>query len=149
VTTMNRVRTLRGRIDPNLAKRLILGDANFTTAYKVLRFIVFPENPASGGDDSVFGTLALDQDGSATRWLADDNRQIGWAGTNQSGTGYGAESPFSYITPDHIVVEDLWVMCSRASGTDKINYVVELEVVDITMDQAVLALIKERSQDDL
>jgi len=144
-----RVRTLRGRIEPSTATRLIVDDGQFTHGLKVKRFLVFPENPASAGDDSVYGTLALDRDGSATRWLADDSRQIGWASTNQAATGFGAEAPFSYIDPDHIVVRDLWIMCTRASGTDQINYVVEVEPVIITEDQAVLALIKERSQDDL
>ncbi len=142
-----RVRTLRGRIEPNTATRLIVDDGQFTHGMRVKRFLVFPENPASGGDDSVYGTLALDQDGSATRWLADDNRQIGWASTNQAATGYGAEAPFSYIDPDHIVVRDLWIMCSRASGTEQVNFVVELEPTIITEDQAVLALLKEVSQD--
>lgn len=141
------IRTLRGRIEPSVATRLIVDDGQFTHGVKVKRFLVFPENPASGGDDSVFGTLSLDQDGSSTRWLADDNRQIAWSSTNQAATGFGAEAPFSYVDPNHVVVRDLWIMCARASGTDRINYVVEIEPMTITEEQAVLALIKEVSQD--
>ena len=142
-----RVRTLRGRIAPGTAHRLIVDDGQFTQGVKVKRFLVFPANPSSGGDDSVFGTLALDELGAVARWEADDNRQIGWSSTNQSATGYGAEAPFSYIDPDHVVVRDLWIITNSASGTDDVNFVVELEPVTISEDQAVLALLKEVSQD--
>lgn len=146
---MSRVMTLRGRVDPSTATRLIMDDGQPTHGFIVKEFYVFPENPASGGNDSVFGTLAIDIDGSAIRWLADDNRQIAWASTVQDETGFGTRAPSSIIAPGHLVVRDLWFMGSRASGTDKINYLVVIEPVTITQDQAVLALIKERSQDDL
>lgn len=146
---MSRLMTLRGRVDPNTATRLIMDDGQPTHGFVVKEFYVFPENPASGGNDSVYGTLSIDQDGSTTRWLADDNRQIGWASTVQDETGFGTRAPSSIIAPGHLVVRDLWFMASRASGTDKINYLVVIEPVTITQDQAVLALIKERSQDDI
>ena len=146
---MSRAMTLRGRADPSTATRLIMDDGQPTHGFIVKEFYVFPENLASGGNDSVYGTLSLDQDGSSTRWLADDNRQIGWASTVQDETGYGARSPSSIIAPGHLVVRDLWFMGSRASGSDKVNYLVVVEPVTITQDQAVLALIKERSQDDV
>lgn len=141
--------TLRGRVDPSVATRLIVEDGNLNHGFIVREFYVFPENPASGGNDSVYGTLSLDQDGSSTRWLADDNRQIGWASTVQDETGFGARSPSSIIDPDHVVIRDLWFMGARASGTDGINYIVHLEPVTISDDEAVLQLIKESSQDDL
>ena len=146
---MSKLMSLRGRVDPSTATRLIIDDGLFTKGFIVREFYVFPENPASGGNDSVYGTLAVDIDGSAVRWTADDARQIAWASTVQDETGFGARPSMSIIDPNHLVVRDLWFMGSRASGTDQINYLVLIEPVEISENQAVLALIKERSQDDL
>jgi hypothetical protein len=59
-------------------------------------------------------------------------------------------SPYSVIDPDHIVVRDLYIQGQILSsgGSGVINYLIELEAVELSDDQAVLALIKERSQDD-
>ena len=44
---------------------------------------------------------------------------------------------------------DLWVLAYTLATDNRINYLVELEPVELTNDQAILSLIKERSQDDL
>jgi hypothetical protein len=41
---------------------------------------------------------------------------------------------------------DLWI---RSSSTENTNYMIVMRPVTLTEDQAILALIKERSQDDL
>jgi hypothetical protein len=77
---------------------------------------------------------------------ASDNRQIGWAVTVY-GTGSLEGGQISVIDPDHIVVRDLYIR--NENSNDEVNYLIELEAVDLTDDQAILTLIKERSQDDL
>jgi len=143
---MNR-RTLRGQVVEGTNKRLILDDGRLNHGYKVVSFVV-----ACGPDSSAFdayGTLSLDYDTSKT-WNWGDNRQIGWASTNIVSTA-GANAPFSVIDPDHIVIQDLWIQgqVSTGSGTDVVNYLIELEPVTLTNDQSIITLIKERSQDDL
>jgi hypothetical protein len=52
--------------------------------------------------------------------------------------------------PEHVVLRDLYIQgtVSGAGGSSVINYLIELEMIELTDDQAVLTLIKERSQDD-
>lgn len=115
--------------------------------YKVVSFVVACD-PSSSAFDS-YATLSLDYDTDKT-WNWGDNRQIGWASTNIVSTS-GVNAPFSVIDPDHIVIQDLWIQgqVSTGSGTDVVNYLIELEPVSLTDDQAIITLIKERSQDDL
>ena len=141
-----RRRTLRGFVEGNAqVKRLIVDDGNFNQGYKVLEFYILSTDPRDSTADSV-GTLALDEDGAGT-WRLDDNRQIAWAGHNMSGSS--APNPNMYvIDPDHIVLRDLWVWGQGTTADPGYQYLVVLEPVSLTTDEAVLQLIKERSQDD-
>jgi len=139
-------RTLRGQFIEGQTKRLIVDDGRLNLGYKVVRFVISGE-PTSSANDA-WATLSLDYDAPAI-WNWGDNRQIGWASTNVQGTA-GLEPPFSVLDPDHVVIRDLYVQgtVSGAGGSSVINYLIELEMVELTDDQAVLTLIKERSQDD-
>jgi hypothetical protein len=46
---------------------------------------------------------------------------------------------------------DLYIQgrVGASGGTSTINYLIELETVELSNDEAILSLIKERSQDDL
>lgn len=140
-------RTLRGQFVEGENKRLIVDDGRLNHGYKVVRFVIAGD-PSSSGNDA-FATLSLDYDAPVT-WNWGDNRQIGWASTNVQGTA-GLEPPFSVLDPDHVVIMDLYIQgqVSSSGGSDVINYLIELEPMELTDDQAILSLIKERSQDDL
>jgi len=142
---MNR-RTLRGQVEHNQVKRLIVDDGRLNHGYKVVKFVVFPLNSGISTND-VMGTLALDYDGAALIWDGGDNRQIGWAAQG-IGSSRDMDQGFTLLDPDHIVIRDLYIYGSGSGDVD-VNYLIELETVDLTDDQAILTLIKERSQDDL
>lgn len=135
------VRTLRGRIDANSQRRLVVDDGNFTSGFKVKSFCMFPLSLSSGGD--VEGVLGLDYD-IASIWNASDNRQIAWACMTTTNTTRVMN--WEKIDPDHIVVRDLYLYNMSDISA---NYLIEIEPVTISEDEAVIALIKERSQDDL
>jgi hypothetical protein len=140
-------RTLRGIVDSGVNKRLIVDDGRLNHGYRVVRFEIFPVDVASGASDCS-GVLSLDYDGTTEEWRADDNRQIAWSSTTMS-TIYSLNNKTDIIDPDHVVIMDLWVLAYTNGSDGRINYLVELEPVNLTDDQAILALIKERSQDDL
>lgn len=139
------IRTLRGTLTSGERRRLILDDGQFTHAVRVRAFRIWGVDPTVQNNDCA-GVLALDEDGLQVNFRADDNRQIGWAGYYIA-QSYAANPPWGIIDPDHIVVRDLWITANATAG--EINFMVELETVTITEEEAVLALIKERSQDDL
>jgi hypothetical protein len=140
-------RTLRGIADSGVNKRLIVDDGRLNHGYRVVRFEIFPVDVASGASDCS-GVLSLDYDGTTIEWRADDNRQIAWSSTTMS-TTYSLNNKTDIIDPDHVVIMDLWVLAYTNATDARINYLVELEPVELTNDQAILSLIKERSQDDL
>ena len=139
------IHTLRGTIDSGEVRRLIIDDGMLTNAHRITRFDIFPEDMTSGSAD-VSGMLVREAGAARQEWLAEDNRQLGWSSTTMS-TANSLNNFTSIIDPEHIVVRELYV--TGYSNGGRINYLVVIEPVKLSEDQAVLQLIKERSQDDL
>jgi hypothetical protein len=139
-------RTLRGQVQEGQVKRLVVDDGRLNHGYRVVSFHVAPRNPSDSAGD-VYGTLSLDYDSPAL-WEFGDNRQIGWAAAQ---VDQRPLAPFSLIDPDHVVIMDLYIqgLVGSTTTTDLINYLIVLEPVELTDDEAIMTLIKERSQDDL
>ena len=132
------------------SRRLIIDDGNFNDGWKVVKFIV-AGNGASGAE--INGRLCtedlanIDAGGStAFSWNWGDSREIAWASTRATSeaTWGGWEGA---IDPDHVVIKDLFIDVNTSISVP-INYLVILERVQLTDNQAVLTLIRERSQDD-
>jgi hypothetical protein len=64
-------------------------------------------------------------------------------------TSYSVNNKTDVIDPDHVVIMDLYVQAYTNGSDTRINYLIEIEPVELSNDQAILSLIKERSQDDL
>lgn len=133
------IHSLRGQLAANEKRRLIVDDGRFTDAHIVEAFEVWSRAVSTG--DDVEAILAFERGGLSGSNDAGDNRQIGWS-YQFIGTQGGLQG--SVIDPDHIVVRDLWIENLAAVPC---NYLVILRPRTISEDQAVLALIKERSQD--
>lgn len=143
---LHRTRTLRGQFIEGATVRLIVDDGRLNHGYKVTRFIIASDNSSSSNDCNA--VLSLDYDAPVT-WNWGDNRQIAWASSNQA-LAQSVDGPnFTLVDPDHVVIQDLWIQGDHGGSNGVINYFVELEMMDLTDDQAILTLIKERSQDDL
>jgi hypothetical protein len=138
-------RTLRGTVlAQDSVKQLIVDDGRLTHGYRVLRFVILSTNPGASTADSV-GTLALSE-GGARLWTLSDNRQIGWAGQTMTGSSSPA-AEMSLIDPEHIVIQDLWVWGTGTTAHPGYQYFVELEAIDLTEEQTIVTMIKERTQD--
>ncbi len=136
-----KLRTLRGRVAAITVKRLIVDDGRLNHGMKVKEFHVWA--PSVAGSTDVECALGLDYDMAGDQ-DASDNRQIGWAAQTTSATSRVMQ--FSILDPDHIVINDLYI---NNFSDDEANYLVILEPVVLSDDEAILTLIKERSQDDL
>lgn len=137
-------RSFRGKLASSEQRRIIVDDGRFTHGMKIISFQTFPV--IASGQQLTSATLAT-QDNSSAELDADDNRQIGWSTTAFGATSGVHTQTTSIIDPSHIIVNDLYVR--NNSATDEVNYIIIAEPITMSDDQAILALIKERSQDDL
>lgn len=141
-----KIRTMRGQFTEGDVHAIVVDDGRLNVGYKVRRFVVAGD--PSGAANDAYAVLCLDYD-APSAWDWSDNRQIAWASAPVDSTG-SIHQGVATISADHVVVRDLYVQGTVGSsgGGQPINYLIELEEVSLSDDEAVLMLIKERSQDD-
>lgn len=136
-----KLRTLRGQIEVAPAstvgkKNLIAADGLINYGLRIERLQVWAVDPS----DSFISILSYDKIASGTQMNAGDNRQFAWT----VGSGQGDVNP-SYLDPDHIVNRDMFLtLVNSAPGT--YNYLIEMRVVELSDDEAIITIIKETSQ---
>jgi len=134
-------RSFRGRLDNAEQRRIIVDDGRFTHGMRIVSFSIFPV--IAGGPQLTSVTLAT-QPVSSPDLDAGDTRQIGWA---TLGWDAITTQETSFVDPDHVIINDLYVRNNNAA--DPVNYLIIAEPITLSDDQAILQLIKERGQDDL
>ena len=136
-----RLRTLRGQIEGSALgttgrKSLIAADGLINYGLKIEKFQVWAVDPV----DSFISILSYDTISAGTQMNAGDNRQFAWT----VGSGTGDLNPM-YLDPDHIVNRDMFLtLVDSAPGT--YNYLIEMRVVELSDDEAIITIIKETSQ---
>tara|TARA_R110001606_G_scaffold394202_1_gene564880 strand:+ start:720 stop:1178 length:459 start_codon:yes stop_codon:yes gene_type:complete len=141
-----RTMTLRGRLPTDASsaftkKQIIVDDGRSNIGYRVVQWFLFASQP--GPNTSFYGNLATGQ-GTQTEPDASSNIQIGWS----QGGYYLPLDNSSLIDPDHIINRELYIRAfnsGHAEGND-INYLVVMEEVQLSNDEAVIAMIKETAQ---
>jgi hypothetical protein len=86
---------------------------------------------------------------SVIKWNWDDRRQFAWTAIELNGdTTFGTWSE-GVIDPQHVIVRDMYIglTAAFATSTRLWNYMIQLERVTLTDNQAVMAIIQEESQD--
>jgi len=143
--------------------RISLDNADFGRNYVVDSFDVFPTG-AEALSHTAFsqsatiavmatrpnGAVAADNGFHSIRGATvADSRQIGWSLITSQQT-------LNHLDPDHIIVEDLYInawIVDHNSGAiylpnQSLCYIIKLRQVKTPIYQAIMALIKERAQDD-
>lgn len=137
-----RTRSLRGQLTDTNVKQIVVDDGRLNHGYIVKEFYVWVNG---GGAEGVYAVLGKEYDMGAGGNAA-DSRQIAWAGNAWSTATEPTAGSFTVIDPDHVVIQDLYIQ--RINPVDACNYLIVLEPKDLTNDESILQLIKERSQDD-
>lgn len=136
-----RQRSLRGLLTDQTVKQLVVDDGQLTQGYVVEEFHVWVDGT---GIDGVYAVLGKEYD-IRPAGDASDGRQIAWAGNAWGSGGTTTSGAFSVIDPDHVVLRDLYI---RNVSNDNCNYLIVLRQKNLSDDESILQLIKERSQDD-
>lgn len=133
--------TLRGVLSDGEVRHLVIDDGRFRHGMVVREFTTWPNKDTSTAAPNDYNaTLGLQHDMNPLM-DASDNRQIAWSFFDNS------MGLVDIMDPQHVIVRDLYVQ-AHSGASMKINYLIILECVDLSPEEGVLALIKERSQDD-
>lgn len=148
---MSKVHVLRGQAAEFVEYKVLQVDPVRTgIAFKITAFYVAGQ--MNDANDDVYAKLSTRETGTAN-WNWNDNREIAWASTNVNSAA-GASAPYMLID-DGLVISDLYINGNTNDSPGpgeppvKYNYYIRLEQVSVSDNETVLALIKERSQDEL
>lgn len=157
---MGKVRVLRGQVNAfqyQGAYELIQDDQRFNHGFRVKKFLISYEAPFDSASSSrdCYGVLATHADAipaplvsTSIIWNWADRRQVAWASTNHIGDSYVEMLP-DLVDPTHVVVRNLFlgITAAVATGSTVFNYYIELEQIDLSDNEAVMAIVQEESQD--
>ena len=135
--------TTRGMTLNSVVTKINLFDGRFDTGYRVIRFVVLPNDTATAAGD-VTGTLATEALAATANWDLGDQRQIAWSG--QKMDAYVSTTNAGIVDPDNFIIEDLYF--HGTSGTaGAVNYMITMEKYDTTEWMGALALVRNSGQD--
>lgn len=136
-------RVIRGRLADNEQRRIVVDDSNFNDGWRIVRFTAAGDAINS---NEVSAKVSL-KPVTTAGWDWSLNTEIAWASSRNTSEANWGGFP-NAIDPSAVVVADLYVTGTSSAGGD-INFMIEIERVSLSDDQAILALIQERAQDDL
>ena len=135
--------TIKGSVlaedSATVPKRITLFDGRFDTGYRITKFEI-----ASKGNktEDVQGVLAtVDGLTPVEDWNFGDQRELAYGIWNF--WDYNNISVQSFIDPDNLVVEDLYLY---STNSYRLNYIITLEKYDISDWQGALALVRNNAQ---
>lgn len=136
--------TVRGSLADGTISKIELFDGRFDTAYRVVEFVIFPQDGLAGAAD-VAGVLMTENTGTPSPvWQAESNTQIAWSSTHMAGTA-AASTPFIVIDPDNLIVEDLFIHINNTDSA-RSNYFIKMEKYQISDWQGALAMVRAKAQ---
>ena len=134
--------TIRGQGIAAEVKRLLLFDGDFSTAYKIQKFVVNPNDPLSSSELSC-KLMTVDKAHSVL-WNYEINTELAWASWNTpTNSRFGQ---FELIDRDNLVVEDLYIDFSGPAASS-INYYIELEKFDVGLNLGSYTMVRNAAQD--
>ena len=136
--------TMRGQLVPStLNHRVTLFDGKFDTAFKIVKLEVCTINPTTSSADCSF-ILSTEATVTGNNWNWQDQTQVAWANYLSQGGDSGVYHN-SFIDPDHLIIEDLFISAFVADGQLG-NYMITLEKYDIADWQGAFAMVRNKSQ---
>ena len=131
--------------EDNGPKRINLFDGTYKSGFRVVRFDIAGEGPQF--DDDTTAKLTTDLvpfAGDFWNWA--NQQEVAWAASNHLGTST-RDVPFSVVDDSIVVVEELYVYVHNVRGTtEKVNFLIELQPVDLKDWEYSLSYVQGKSQ---
>ena len=136
--------TAKGKGSTGTVERLTLFDGRFDTAYRLISIEIAGTDPKE--QEELLVKVMTEDAASSQLWDWSSNTEIAWASINtpvNSRWGYN-----SFIDPDNLIVEDVFIDFAAAggSGSADINYMLTFQKYDITEWKGALAMVRNKSQ---
>ena len=139
--------TTRGVVSTTGLARITLFDGRFDTGYRVVKFDMAMLTQNVNAEASC--KLLTDDRGSSADsddWNWDNNEEIAWARTGNNTTSNATHTTESYVDPDNMIIEDLYIKAATNEGDAEVNYMIVLEKYEFTEWNGALNMVRNSSQ---
>ena len=138
---MGRIVSFRGQLASGTQDEIVLHTNNGTTGYKINKFQIFQRN-FNVSEEYNMSVWKTSQTTFPTTFNFSDNRLLAAAYIEVVGGAAEGLSPV-VVFDNEIFNQDVYINITDASGgTVPCNYYIELEQMDLTDDQALVAIVK-------
>jgi len=120
-------------------RQLILDDGRLNIGYRVLSFRCWPQDYDEG---MTFQANLSTQESGTDQLDAGNSAQIAWYLGN-----YYLNIVPGVIDPEHVVTTNMFLRIKQNVDYQGINYLIEMEEVFLTDDEAIITIIKNDGQD--
>jgi hypothetical protein len=140
------IKSFRGKITGSTGQEqetIHLSTNNGSTGYRIKKFQVMPEDPFTGNTEYVCKIFSISQTTFDTKVDFSDNTLLGVAAVNDTG-GWGGNLPDDNVIFDNVTFnQDIYVSMKHVSGSDSLNYYIELEQVKLDLNENTVATLKD------
>jgi len=135
------IKSFRGKLADDTVQEIRLSTIKGITGYKVIKFELLPVD-ASEDIESVVQIYTVSQDAARNTINFDDPTLLA-AGIVRGGTG--VSQPLTQITVFDTIKfnQDIFITLKGADYTASVNYVLELEQMQLNLDEATSATLKD------
>lgn len=125
--------------------RVHLFDGTYKSGFRIVDFkVAAAETNATSETQGKITTEPVDNDANEWNWR--DTREVAWTATNMFSDG-AREPPYIAIDTSVIIVEDIYIYVhNNTSGFFGVNYLIELEPVDLKAYEYAMSFIQNQSQ---
>ena len=125
-------------------KRILLDNGVFNEGYRIDSLDLWGRD---GSEPAMQGLILTTDPDFYSKY--DTSNPLGADGPGVIGWGYvnSANEPFSWIKPDHIIFNDLFIVNVDPNATpEEANYMIKLKKVKVAGKNALLHMVKNRAQ---
>jgi len=138
------IKTFRGLMADGAQDTIVLHTNDGSTGYRIVKFQLFPQNPAEANAESVVKIYKVSQTGATTS-TADfsDQTLVAIAAMGNSTAGNVYPPTLTVVFDNEIFNQDIYLTHKETTGSEAVNYYIELEQVKLDLGENTVATLKD------
>jgi len=146
---MSRIISFRGLLADGAQERISLQTIRGETGYRITKFELMTNTPGVGSGEHIAKIYKVEQTLPVDS-LVDfsDQRLLGAAQVNNHSAANAYPAVISVVFDNEVFNQDIFITHTELISTGACNYYIELEQMDLAMDEATVATLKDIRNND-
>ena len=140
---MSRIISFRGLMAEDTQERISLSTNQGLIGYKITKMQLIPKEPGGLSAEHIVQIFKEQQTTNASQIDFSENRLLaaGYCSNHTGGDAYPTKQ--TIVFDNEIFNQDIFITHKIRNGTGSVNYYIELEQMDLALDEATVATLKD------